>query len=141
MDAELATQACRIRNRILWGRSEPCELRLTGGIVTYTSENHGLLFRVPLAEVRASFPTVLLPFLQHHNIGVKLTVHGKTYRLVFAWVEYHGWQKAPEDYAPAGYTWRGYRPRWSITREGVKSAKAAVQQWRAALEQPANGGQ
>lgn len=133
MDAELAIQACRIRDRILWGRSEPCELRLRGGIVTYTSEDRGLLFRVPLAEVRASFPTVLLPFLFHSNIAVKLTVHGKTYRLIFAWVEYLGWQLLFGNEISFG-------PRWSITKEGVKSAKAAVQQWRAALEQPANGG-
>jgi hypothetical protein len=132
MNAALATQACWIINRILWGRPEPGELRLEGGIVTFTSDGHGLVFRSPLAQVRASFPRVFPPFL-HSSIGVKLTVRGKTYRLVFAWAEYRGWQLRPGGDISFG-------PRWSIAREGVKPAQAAVQQWRAALEKSTNGG-
>src|SRR5260370_1367795 len=54
MDDKLATPACWIRNRILWIKSESGELRLEGGLVTFTSGARGSVFRAPLEDVRAS---------------------------------------------------------------------------------------
>jgi hypothetical protein len=54
MDGELATPAWRIRNRILWLRFEPGELRLEGRLAAFTLENGSLVFRAPLEDVRAS---------------------------------------------------------------------------------------
>ena len=109
-------------------KSEPGELRLEDGLITFTSKDRGLVFRAPLEKVRASFPKL------YFGIGAKLAVHGKTYRLSFAPVQYHGWTASSD---LKGGT--SYGPTWSIAREDVGPARAAVQQWRTALEQPMNG--
>ncbi len=130
MDDELATPACRIRFRIVWMKSESGELRLESGRVTFTSENGRSVFSAPLEEVRASFPKVIFP-IPCFGGGVKLAVHGKTYRLSFVPVQYAGWTNSP-----CG----GFGPTWSMSLKDFKPAKAAVRQWRAALEKPANSG-
>jgi hypothetical protein len=75
----------------------------------------------------------------YFGIGVKLAVNDKTYRFSFIrnFVEeqYIGWTSTSD---PGGGT--SFGPTWLITREDAKPAKAAVQKWRAALEQPTNGG-
>lgn len=135
MDDKLATPACWIRNRILWIKSESGELRLEGGLVTFTSGARGSVFRAPLEEVRASFPKVFFP-VPAFGIGIKVAVHGKTYRLSFVRVQYVGWRSSPGGGVGGG---GGFGPTWSVSREDVKPAKAAVLQWRAVFEQPTSG--
>lgn len=133
MDAELATQVHWIRNRILW-KSESCWLLLEGGLVVLTSQDHRLIFRAPLAEVRASFPKMLFPFLYASMFAI-LTVRGQTYRLSFApSMRYLGW-KATSD--PLGGT--SFGPSSAVSDKDVQQAKYDVQAWRAALERPPNG--
>ncbi len=136
MDDELATPACRIRFRIVWMKSESGELRLESGRVAFTSENGRSVFSAPLEEVRASFPKVIFP-IPCFGSGVKLAVHGKTYRLSFVPVQYIGWTNSP---GGGGFGGGGFGPTWSMSLKDFKPARAAVRQWRAALEKPANGG-
>ena len=82
MGGELSTPACQIKSHILWIKFEPGWLQLKDGLIAFKSEASGLLFRVPLAEVRASFPKVIFP-VPYFGTGVKLAVNGKTYRLSF----------------------------------------------------------
>lgn len=130
MDDELKAAVCRIRYRILWIKSEPGELRLEDGLVAFTSEYRDLVFRAPLEEVKASFPRVIFP-IPYFGVGVKLAVHGENYRLSFVRVQYVGWTSSPGS--------GGFGPTWSISVKDFKPARAAVRQWRAAFEQPANG--
>ena len=135
MDWEIATRVSWIRNRILW-KSESCWLLLKDGLVTLRSEDHGLIFSVPLAEVRASFPKVFPPLLIS-SIVIILTVRGQTYKLSFVPpMKYAGWNAS--GFGQAGGTGAG--PTWSISDEDMKQAKGDIQLWRTTLEQPTNGG-
>jgi hypothetical protein len=136
MGGELSTPACQIKSRVLWMKFEPGWLQLKDGLIVFKSEARGLLFRAPLAEVRASFPKVIFP-VPYFGTGVKLAVNGKTYRLSFMrnfmQSQYIGWT--------GDNSWsRGSGPTWSITREDAEPAKAAVQQWRTALGLPTDRG-
>jgi hypothetical protein len=139
MDGQLATPARQLKFRVLRMTSERGELRLKDGLITFTSDARGLLFRAPLDEVRASFPKLIFP-VPYFGIGVKLTVNGKTYRLSFmrnsAQSRYLGWKA--DSYPSEGGTSIG--PTWLITRPDTEPAKAAVRQWRAAFERQANSG-
>src|SRR5258707_14833207 len=94
MGGELATPASRIKFRVLWMKFEPGKLYLKDGLIAFTSDAHGLLFRAPLDEVRASFPKVIFP-VPYFGTGVKLAVNGKTYRFSlmrnFVQEQYIGW--------------------------------------------------
>lgn len=137
MGDELTAAAWRVRYRImyLWIASEPGELRLEDGLLAFRSEDRGLVFRAPLAEVRASFPKLIFP-IPCFGVGVKLAVHGETYRLSFVWWRYTGWGTTP-----GGGGSIGIGPTWSIPVKAFRPARAIVRQWRAVLEKPANGGQ
>jgi hypothetical protein len=127
MVGELTTRA---RWRRFW-QSEPGELRLEGGLVSFTSDDRGPVFRAPLEEVRASFPKVLFP---DFGVGIKLAVHGKTYRLSFA--RGHVVWTAPGGRGSGG----GFGPGLEFPGEDTVLARAVVQRWRAALEKATNGG-
>jgi hypothetical protein len=118
MGALLATSAWLIGLPLLWAKPERGELRLEGGLVAFTLEESGLVFRVPVEEVRASFPKMYL------GVGAKLAVRGKTYRLWFVPLvsisDPHG--------AHTSMAWQYFAP-----------VRARVRQWRAALEPPTNG--
>jgi len=120
MAAELATPAWMIGLRLLWGKPERGELRLDGGLVAFTSEDIGLVFRAPVEEVRASFPKMYL------GVGAKLAVRGKTYRLWFV------------PLVTVSDPGRGYHT--SMAWEYFDQARARARRWRAALEPPTNGG-
>ena len=139
MGGELATPASRIRFRVLWMKFEPGKLYLKDGLISFISDAHGLLFRAPLDEVRASFPKMIFP-VPYFGTGVKLAVNGTIYRLSFmrnfVQEQYIGWTS--DNYGAESGT--SFGPTWLITREDAKPAKAAVQKWRAALERPTNGG-
>jgi hypothetical protein len=120
----LATPACLIGRLGPWGKFEPGELRLEGGLVAFRSQERGLVFQAPLQEVRASFPKLYL------GAGAKLAVGGKTYRLWFVPLQ-----------SMAGEVDRGYgdEPDRTVVA-GNKMllgdfgpARAAVRRWRAAL--------
>jgi hypothetical protein len=133
MDDELTAAVWRIKYRLLWIKPEPGELRLEDGLVTFTSEDREV-FCAPLMDVRASFPMVIFP-IPSFGVGVKLTVHGETYRLAFVWWQYMGWGATP-NYGGGG-TILG--STWSIVSKDFKPARASVRQWRTALGQPAEG--
>src|SRR5260370_7742843 len=114
------------------GEPEPGELRLEGGLVAFTSENSGLVFRAPLEDVRDSFPKVIFP-ITYFGVGVKLAVHGTTYRLSFLPVQYLGSKPIPNY---SGGT--SFGPTWSFSGKDFKPPKAALRQWRAALHKPPN---
>jgi hypothetical protein len=132
MGGELSTPACQIKSHVLWMKFEPGWLQLKDGLIAFKSEARGLLFRAPLAEVRASFPNVIFP-VPYFGTGVKLAVNDRTYRLSFirnfVQSQYIGWTS--DSLGAEGST--SFGPTWVITREDAKPAKAAVQQWRAAL--------
>lgn len=119
MDQKLATLATQSKFAILVGK--PGELRLEDGFIAFTLGDSSLVFRAPLEEVRASFPkvTFLGPF-PLFGTGINLAVDGNTYRLLF--VPFNYWAL-----------------NWSFSSQDVKQGRAAVQQWRAVLGQPAKG--
>jgi hypothetical protein len=147
MDDELTAAVWRIRYRILWIKPEPGVLHLEDGLLTFnladadvmadhellslTSADRNSVFRAPLKEVRASFPWIIFP-IPYFGVGVKLAVHGETYRLSFMWWKYEGW-KASSNYGGGGTS---FGPSWEISDKDFKPARATVRQWRAALEQP-----
>ncbi len=92
--------------------------------------------RGQLKEVRISFPRVIFP-IPYFGVGVKLAVYGKTYRLSFVPMQYIGWTNSSSG-SSSGVG--GFGPTWSFSGKDFKPARAAVQQWRATLEKPTNGG-
>lgn len=151
MEDKLTAAVWRIRYRILWIKPEPGVLHLEDGLLTFnladadvmadhellslTSADRNSVFRAPLKEVRASFPKVIFP-IPSFGVGVKLAVQGETYWLSFVWWQYMGWGASP-NYGGGGTS---FGPTWSIALKDFKPARAAVRQWRAALEQPPNSG-
>jgi hypothetical protein len=116
MADELATPASQIRFGILLMTTKRGALRLEDGFIAFTSWDGGLVFRALLQEVRASFPkvTFVVPFL-FCGTAIKLAVGGNTYRLSFL-------------------RWGRDSPgHWSISVQSIRSARAAVRQWRAAF--------
>jgi hypothetical protein len=90
-----------------------------------------LVFRVPVEEVRASFPKVTFVqlFYPLFDAGIKLVVRGKTYRLLFVHGEYD------QDTGVGGGL-----ITWSFSGKDVERGQATAGQWRAAFGQPVNSG-
>jgi hypothetical protein len=131
MDGGLATPACLVGRLGPWGSFDTGELSLSEGMVAFTSDAHGLVFRAPLEEARARFLRL------YFGIGLKLVVGDKAHRLWFVRLQ----------------SMRGERERdfgdgseWTVVAgnkfllSDVSPARAAVRQWRAALPRPTHGG-
>ena len=123
MDGELATPT-----RLIGQRFAPDVPRLEDRLISFTSENRGLVFQAPLEEVQASFRKV------YFGLGAKLTVSGKTYRFWFVRVQSTAGQRAQG--VGGGTKVAGFEMEW----KDFAPARAAVREWQAALEQPANSG-
>lgn len=131
MNDELATSACLIGRLGPWGKFEPGELRLEGGLVAFTSKDRGLVFQAPVQEIRASFPKLYL------GAGAKLAVGGKTYRLWFVPLQSMAGERASDFGEGSGQTVVAGN---KMLLEDFGPARDAVRQWRAVLEQPTRSG-
>jgi hypothetical protein len=131
MDGELATPACLIGRLGPWGKFEPGELRLEGGLVVFTSQERGLVFNAPVQEVRASFPKM------YFGVAAKLAVRGKTYRLWFVPLQSMAGERASDFGEGRGETVVAGN---KMLLKDFGPARAAVRQWRAALSSPTLAG-
>ena len=127
MDGVLATPVCLMGHLGPWGKFEPGELRLEGGLVAFTWEDRGLVFRAPLQEVRASFPRM------YFGAGAKMAVRGETYRLWFVPLQS---MAGEQDTIDGGTVVAGNK----MLVKDFGPARGVVRQWRAAFEQPTKGG-
>jgi hypothetical protein len=122
MDGGLTTSACLVGRLGLWGKADPGELSLSEGSVAFTSDAHGLIFRVPLQEVRARFPKL------YFGLGIKLAVGDKAYRLLFVRLQsMRGQTDIDGQTVVAGN---------QFLLSDVGPARVAVRQWRSALSLP-----
>ncbi len=132
MDAPLATPACLLGVLGPWGRAQPGELRLAGGMVAFTpyqaddaqagrpGSDRTSLFSVPTSEVRARFPRL------YFGLGLQLIVEGKRRRFWFV-----GLRSAAGERTTDGQTIVAGN---SFDLKDVKPARAATREWRSALE-------
>jgi hypothetical protein len=73
---ELATRASRFPVG-RWTQYDPGELRLSDGMVTFTSKHLGQLFQAPAGQVRAQYPW------PYFGAGLTVIVDGNRYRIWF----------------------------------------------------------
>lgn len=131
---EFATPAWRSERKVLWmdHLAGEGELRLAGGVVTFT-EGGQLIFRAPLDMVNVSFPKAScpwpFPFPPWFNVAVKLEAGGTTCKALFFAPHHEG-----RGWHPAGLGME-YGSSWDIPMSDIKTARAAVRRWRAALGQ------
>ncbi|WP_328523986.1 hypothetical protein [Kribbella sp. NBC_00359] len=126
VEGGLRTLACLGGRLGPWGKFDLGELSLSEGILTFTSDAHGPIFRAPVPAVRARFPKL------YFGIGIKVAVGDKVCRLWFVrWQSMRGQTERDGDMIMAGN---------EFLLSDVGPAKAAVRQWRAALSQPTLGG-
>jgi hypothetical protein len=119
MDSGLVTPACLLGRLGPWGRFDSGELSLSEGIVAFSFDDHGLVFRAPVEEVRVRFPKL------YFGTGIKLTVGGKAYRLWFVPLRsMRGETTSDGETVAAGN---------KFFLDDVGPARAAVRKWRAAL--------
>jgi hypothetical protein len=138
MEGGLSTPACLVGRLGLWGKADPGRLTLSEGIVGFTSDTRGLIFRAPLEEVSARFPKL------YFCIGVVLTVGDKDYDLWF--VPLQPIRGNESEGQTVGFfcraPWKG-APKLYLFVAGnkfllsdVRPARVHGRQWRAALWRP-----
>ncbi len=115
MNEQLATPACRFPVG-RWAQYDPGELRLSDGMVTFTSKHLGQLVQAPVTQVGARYPW------PYFGAGLTLMVNGKRYRIWFLPFR-------------TVISTMGDTPGHALASDlsAVKPARAATAQWRAAL--------
>ena len=115
---ELATPACRfpVGPRAQY---DPGELRLSEGMLMFTSRHFGQLFHAPATQVEVRYPW------PYFGTGLTLIVAGKRYRIWF--IPFYTSLTAIDGGVPGHALTFNFRD--------VTPAKAATAQWRAVLSQ------
>lgn len=121
-EASVRNRVCRLGRFGPWGKADPGELSLSGGVLRFRSDARGLLFEASIAEVRFRIPK------RYFGIGLKLIVDGRSYPFWFVPMT-----SMTGTSAIGGGTNIGGN---SFPLSAVGPAKEAVREWKAMLQTP-----